>query len=280
MTATTTHTSTTLAREPCAGCGAPLGDDQRYCLSCGVPRAGTRLPFLDVLHAEAAGAGIVEHDSRPASLLRVPALTPTASGGLWGVGGHGGAWGVGGGTGPRTTLLLRLRENSGLFALLGVLLLALLIGLLLGHWVSGGTRTPATVPAKEIVEVKGLQGLAATPTTAGASAAGGTAASAGSAGGAEAATVSGATHTGSGGSSAAAKGSSAASSASKHASTPTVSQLATSTGKEHAQAVEKALSKGGGTLTTGASPPPTKATPKSGSASTPIGGGSEVATIE
>jgi len=59
-TATQHDLSTVLAREPCAGCGAPLGADQRYCLSCGIPRAGTRLPFLDVLHSEAAAAGVLE----------------------------------------------------------------------------------------------------------------------------------------------------------------------------------------------------------------------------
>ncbi len=256
-TDTTTHhdISTVLAREPCAGCGAPLGADQRYCLSCGVPHAGTRLPFLDVLHAEAAAAGIVEQSSQPASLLRVPALTETpARGGAWGGGARAGGGGQGG-TGAR------LRENTGLFALLGVLLLALLIGLLLGHWVSGASRNVAAVPAKQVVEVKYPQGALAAPAAA---AAAGTGTSRAAVQGA--ATTSQASET-------------AAPAATTHATNPTVSTLATSTGKEHAKAVEKALSKGGGSLTTGGAPPP-KETSKPGSASKPIGGGSEVANIE
>lgn len=35
--------------KPCRTCGAPLADDQRYCLNCGRRRAEARLPFLDVL---------------------------------------------------------------------------------------------------------------------------------------------------------------------------------------------------------------------------------------
>lgn len=56
-----------------------------------------------------------------------------------------------------------LRRNSGLLALLAVLVLCLIAGLLVGHWVSqGGTK----VPAKQVVEVKGLSGLAAAPAAA------------------------------------------------------------------------------------------------------------------
>jgi hypothetical protein len=242
--------STVLAREPCAGCGAPLGADQRYCLSCGIPRSGTRLPFLDVLHAEAASAGIVEQGSSPASLLRVPALASEPSGsGPWGASGNG----PGG-------ISMRLRENTGLFALLGVLLLALLIGLLLGHWVGGGSKNVAALPAKQIVEIKGLPAVSAAPDA--------TAPTSGAAAQSAAPTApksSGATP--------------AATAPTAHATNPTVSTLASSTGKEHAKAVEQALSKGGGSLSTGGAPPP-KETSKPGSSSKPIGAGSEVTSIE
>jgi|GEM_PF-665216 len=240
--------STVLAREPCAGCGAPLGADQRYCLSCGIPRAGTRLPFLDVLHSEAASAGVIERESQPAALLRMPAL---AGGGAKGFGpGHPGRWGGAEG------IAFKLRENTGLFALLGVLLLALLIGLLLGHWVSGGSKSVASVPAKQVIEVKGLPAATAAP----------------------AASAAGAV-TGSAEANAPSPSKEASSTApTKHAANPTVDTLARSTGKEHAKAVEKALSKGGGSLSTGGAPPP-KETSKAGS-SKPIGGGSEVASIE
>ncbi|HEY7952876.1 MAG TPA: hypothetical protein VID70_07790, partial [Solirubrobacteraceae bacterium] len=65
---------TVLAEEICAGCGAPLGADQRYCLSCGIPRTGARLPFLDVLHSEAAATGAIERNSQPVELLRMAPL--------------------------------------------------------------------------------------------------------------------------------------------------------------------------------------------------------------
>jgi hypothetical protein len=142
-----------LAYESCSGCGAPLGADQRYCLSCGVPRAGTRLPFLDVLHAEAASAGVIEGGSQPAALLRIPAL-PSAKG--FGSNGGSRSYGWHPAHPGEAGLAARLRDSTGLFALLGVLLLALLIGLLLGHWVSGGPRTIAAAPSRQVIEVKGL----------------------------------------------------------------------------------------------------------------------------
>ena len=240
--------STVLAREPCAGCGAPLGVDQRYCLSCGVPRSGTRLPFLDVLHAEAAAAGVVEAGSQPASLLRIASAAPGGLGpadlGGWGARGQGD--GVAG----------RLREYTPLFALLGVLLLALLIGLLLGHWAGGGSKTLAVAPTKQVVEVKGLPTATAAPAAAPAAVA----------------PTSTSTSTPSSGG-----GAKTPTTPTAHASNPTVNTLAQSTGKEHEKAVEKALSHGG-SLSTGGAPPP-KQTSKS-EASKPIGGGSEVTSIE
>ncbi len=238
--------STVLAREPCAGCGAPLGVDQRYCLSCGVPRSDTRLPFLDVLHAEAAAAGVVEAGSQPASLLRIANAAP---GGYGTVGG--GGWGTrDGGAGVAD----RLREYTPLFALLGVLLLALLIGLLLGHWAGGGSKTLAVAPTKQVVELKGLPTATAAPAAA-----------------APAAVAPASTPT------TAAPSAKTSTTPTAHASNPTVNTLAQSTGKEHVKAVEKALSHGG-SLSTGGAPPP-KQTSKA-EASKPIGGGSEVASIE
>jgi hypothetical protein len=43
-----------------------------------------------------------------------------------------------------------------------VLVLCLIVGLLVGHWVSQGNKTPA----KQVVEVKGLSSLAAAPAAA------------------------------------------------------------------------------------------------------------------
>jgi hypothetical protein len=247
---TTTHhdISTMLAREPCAGCGAPLGADQRYCLSCGLPRPGTRLPFLDVLHAEATSVGVLQADAPPAALLRIPALGSGRGAGAsgWSEGGRGAS--------------ARLQRQTGLFALTGVLLLVLLIGLLLGHWVSNAGQSVAAAPSRQVIEVKIPTIAAAAPATSAPSlsAAGSTTGTAPS----ESPSPSEATqaaHT-------------------THASNPTVSKLATSTGKEHAKEVEKALSKNGGALSTGGAAPP-KETSKAG-ATKPIGGGSEVTSIE
>ena len=121
----------------CAGCGAALVAGQRYCLSCGEPASPVRLAFLDALQgqpgAPAAGAPTIEMS--PAGYIPV-----------------GDARGANG----------WLRRNSGLLGLLAVLVLCLIAGLLVGHWVSQGNETPA----KQVVEVKGLSGLAAAPAAA------------------------------------------------------------------------------------------------------------------
>jgi len=247
--------STVLAREPCAGCGAPLGADQRYCLSCGIPRSGTRLPFLDVLHSEAAAAGVVEAGSQPASLLRI-AAAPAGRSGLTELTANPGGWS---GRAPDSGVAGRLRRYTPLFALVSVLLLALLIGLELGHWVSGGARSLAATPAKQVVEIKGLTLPTATPAASAPAAAGGTSTSA---------------------SSTPSSGEKTASVPATHASSPTVGKLAQSTGKEHAKEVERALAKGGGVLRTGGAPPPKETGKSKSQASKPIGGGSEVTSIE
>jgi hypothetical protein len=133
----------------CANCGAPLAADQRYCLSCGQAASPVRLAFLDVLERD--GAGVSQQT------LELTANGYSPAGDARGAN----AW---------------LRRNTGLLALLGVLVLCLIAGLLVGHWVSQGNKAPA----KQVVEVKGLSGLAAAPaaaaTTAPSSAAGSTAA--------------------------------------------------------------------------------------------------------
>jgi hypothetical protein len=120
----------------CANCGAALVSDQRYCLECGQPCSPTRLAFLDVLQAEqspAVGQGTVE-------MVPVEYRSAASQQGVNG-------W---------------LRRNSGVLGLVGVLLLCLLVGLLVGHWVSQG----GSAPSKQVVEVKGLSGAPAAATTA------------------------------------------------------------------------------------------------------------------
>lgn len=142
------------AAEPaCAECGAPLAADQRYCLACGRPASPVRLAFLDVLQAEQP-TGALGAQSAPAVAAHAPAYyAPPEPDGLLGA----------------------LRRYSGLLALVGVLLASLLIGLLVGHWITGGDGS--AVPGKQVVEVKGLGALAAVP----AGAAGSTASNASSA---------------------------------------------------------------------------------------------------
>lgn len=123
----------------CANCSAPLVDDQRYCLSCGQPVSPVRLAFLDVLETERQpqlGAGSV--GAMPVAY----APYVEAAGPPW------------------------LRRYAPLFAVLSVLLLALVVGLLVGHWV---TQDKAVATGPQIIKVEGLAGAPAaastTPTT-------------------------------------------------------------------------------------------------------------------
>ncbi len=112
-----------LATASCAGCGAPLAPDQRYCLACGRPASPVRLAFLDVLQAEPGTAATAILGAPSAGGYQPPSDPPG--------------------------MLGSLRRYSGLFGLLGVLLAALLIGLLVGHWLTGSAPT-----GKQVYEVK------------------------------------------------------------------------------------------------------------------------------
>jgi hypothetical protein len=131
-----------VASEPaaaaCTSCGAPLAADQRYCLTCGQPCSPVRLAFLDVLQErpEAAAPPPPPSWATPSTIELgpsgyLPVFEPGPNG-----------W---------------LRRYSGLLGLFSVLLLCLLVGLLVGHWATQGSKAPA----KQVVEVKGLSGLAA-----------------------------------------------------------------------------------------------------------------------
>ena len=118
----------------CANCSAPLAPDQRYCLACGQPASPVRLAFLDVLQAEtqpyAGGQNPV--GSLPSGYASV--IEPTSGTNAW------------------------MRRYSGLFGLLSVLLMAIIVGLLVGHWV-----TQSKAPSQQVLRVEGLSSGAATP---------------------------------------------------------------------------------------------------------------------
>jgi hypothetical protein len=59
---------------------------------------------------------------------------------------------------PASGAAWTLRRYSGLFGLLSVLLLAIVAGLLVGHWV-----TQSGTPSRQVVRVEGLGALAAAP---------------------------------------------------------------------------------------------------------------------
>jgi hypothetical protein len=101
--------------EPCPGCGMPLTRDQRYCLSCGARRAGLPAVLSGAAAPRAAAAGAVVDPAGPAR-----ADSP---------------W----------------RLDAGLVAGVGCLLLALLVGVLIGR--SGHSDQPAAAP--QVVTVGG-----------------------------------------------------------------------------------------------------------------------------
>ncbi|MGA9286514.1 MAG: hypothetical protein WBV85_13845 [Solirubrobacteraceae bacterium] len=125
----------------CANCGASLVADQRYCLTCGQPCSPTRLAFLDVLQAESESRGQVTLAQPVAGYPPTGYLPPVQDDGAIG-------W---------------LRRYSGLFGLLGVLLVTGLIGLLVGHWLA-----PSKASGPQIVKIEGTVPAAAAAASPGA----------------------------------------------------------------------------------------------------------------
>jgi len=122
--------STEQDRASCPNCSASLAPDQRYCLACGQPVSPVRLEFLDFLAPEPqpyAGQNPVQ------SLAPgyVTVIEPSSGPDGW------------------------LRRYSGLFGLLAVLLLSIVVGLLVGHWV-----TQNKAPGQQVIRIEGLGGAA------------------------------------------------------------------------------------------------------------------------
>jgi len=117
--------------QTCSHCGAALVADQRYCLSCGQPCSPVRLAFLDVLSDQQPQLGSGTVGAAPVAYAQYIEPAP------------GPAW---------------LRRYAPLFAVLSVLLLAMIVGLLVGHWVTQ-SKAPA---GPQVIKVEGLSAAAGT----------------------------------------------------------------------------------------------------------------------
>jgi hypothetical protein len=111
----------------CARCGAPLADDQRYCIACGERRGDPRLPFMD-------GRSAVRAPVAPEPVAPPPP--------------------------PRS----RWSSGATLVAGVGTLLLALGVGVLIGRAGQDDARVAAAPP--QVITVQGGGGTAAAATTA------------------------------------------------------------------------------------------------------------------
>jgi hypothetical protein len=120
----------------CPHCSAPLVADQRYCLSCGQPTSPVRLAFLDVLETERQPQQLNPGGIGTAPVPYGPYIEPVA----------GPAW---------------LRRYAPLLGVLSVLLLAMIVGLLVGHWV---TQSKSTTSGPQVIKVEGLGALGASST--------------------------------------------------------------------------------------------------------------------
>ena len=128
--------------EPCSQCGAPLAPDQRYCLHCGAPRAHVNGPIssgrtdMASLSHTLGGAGPQVPPGGPG----VPPAPP--------------------GTPPLSSAHPTGRNNTlALLAGIGVLLLAMGVGVLIGRAGAGSTK----VPPAQVISVGGSP--AGAPTT-------------------------------------------------------------------------------------------------------------------
>jgi len=115
-------------RASCPNCSAALAPDQHYCLACGQPVSPVRLEFLDLLAPQPQPlAGQSSIQSLPPGYVTV--IEPSSGPDGW------------------------LRRYSGLFGLLAVLLMSIIVGLLVGHWV-----TQNKAPSQQVIKVEGLAG--------------------------------------------------------------------------------------------------------------------------
>lgn len=119
------HAAATQSGDACGSCDIPMAHDQRYCLECGQRRGDPRLPFMDAVV-------LMDAVKRPA---QAPPPKKKKSGG-------------------------GISPNAALIAGIGVLLLALGIGVLIGR--SGNHEVAQTAAAPKVITIHSGGGEEAT----------------------------------------------------------------------------------------------------------------------
>jgi hypothetical protein len=115
---TINHSLVSASSEHCPSCGSIVAADQRYCLHCGQRCGEPRLPFMNA---------VTFMDS-----MKAPAQAEASS--------------------PPPKQRRRLSPNAALIAGVGTLLLAMGVGVLIGH---SGNQSVATNAAPQVITVHG-----------------------------------------------------------------------------------------------------------------------------
>jgi hypothetical protein len=134
----------------CAACGAPLASDQRYCLSCGEPA----VPMSSVLRAgllTSAGGDPFGSGRDPGSTPAAPPASLLAATGSASSGPRG----------PHDQ-----RQTLNVIAGVGVLLLAMGVGVLIGRSSNGSAKPAAAPQVISVASAPGATGAGTTSTTA------------------------------------------------------------------------------------------------------------------
>ena len=125
------HSLVSAGGEQCPSCGVPIAADQRYCLHCGQRCGEPRLPIMNAVTFMDA--------------MRAPAEA------------------VAGPTPPPRSRRRRFSSNAALIAGVGTLLLAMGVGVLIGH--SGNQSVATNAAAPQVITVQGGGSSAETGTT-------------------------------------------------------------------------------------------------------------------